>query len=331
MRKSQAEKVLNREVTSFGRRMSILTFEEMLATSQFKEAHKQFVDYIAKAKGHANPELRNFVLKKAIMFSGAVGTDVTHRTVIHFPLGGKSIKLREKEHALIENLNRQYCWLLVSAYESYESFLKELYACMGFLDTALWQCNDYGSVSPSQVNKLRLQWFKDRVRDRANPKFREGVSYVLQRFRNTFHSIASYEKTTLSSGRMSLYSDGLLHHSVDTLPLAMTCHLAEKLRHAIVHNQGSINSIQSLCASIGVNGMKKSAIVSSYTRASTEVAYIWLVYDEKGMLDYRFLSLRISHLFESLCAHACLLYKSCLGHFGKSPYWDRQNKKPKVE
>ncbi len=308
--------------------MSILEFEEMLATIQFKEAHKQFVDYITKTKDHVKPELRNLILKKAFIFSGASGTDVTRKPAIRFPFGGKSIKVAEKEHALLENLNRQYCWLLVSAYESYESFLKVLYACMGFLDTALWQCNDYGSVSPSQVNKLRLQWFKDRVRNRANPNFREGASYALHRFRKTFPSIASYENTMLSSGRMSLYSDGFLHHSFDTLPLAMTCRLVEKLRHEIVHNQGSINSMQSLCASIGVNGRKKIAIVSSYTKVPTESAYIWLLYDEKGLLDYRFLSLRISHLFESLCAHACLLYKSCLGHFGKSPYWDRQNKKP---
>jgi len=263
------------------------------------------------------------------MGSCATGADVTGKLVIRFPLGRKSIKVAQKEKALIENLNRQYCWLLVSAYESYEGFVKELYACMGFLDTVFWKCDDYGRLAVSDIGKLRLQWFKDRVRDRRNPNFREGVSYALQRLRESFPSIECYEKRMLSTGRISLYSNGLLHQSINTLPLGTSCRLAEKLRHAIVHSQGTIDSTQSLCTSIGANGRRNIAIVSSYAKACTEGVYIWLVHDENGLLDYKFLSLRIDHLFESLCAHACLLYKSCLGHFCKSAYWDRQPERPK--
>ena len=99
MRKSRAENVLDRELNSFGRKMSILAFEQMFVTGQFKEAQDQFADYIAKAKSHADSNVRNLILKKAIMGSATTGTDVTKNSIIRFPLGGKYIKVREKKRA----------------------------------------------------------------------------------------------------------------------------------------------------------------------------------------------------------------------------------------
>jgi hypothetical protein len=229
--------------------------------------------------------------------------------------------------ALLDNLNRQYCWLLVSAYEEYERLLKNLYARMGFLDRAFWKCDDYGDISPSEIAKKNLAWFRDRVRN--NVKLRHDVSYALRQFRQAFPRLQSYEARALAAGRMSVYANGILQQTIDTLPLEMTCRLAEKLRHAIVHDQGSVDSIESLCSAIGVKGQEKEGVIASHVKNSREGVRIWLVNDADGMLDGRFLSLRIHHLLESLNAHGCLVYKSCMVHFGQKPFWERSDSRGK--
>jgi len=75
---------------------------------------------------------------------------------------------------------------------------------------------------------------------------------------------------------------------------------------------------------IGANGADKTAMVAAYLKDSPEGMRVWLVYDQKGVLDYNFLNLRISHILESFCAHACLLYKGCMSHFGEQAFWDRK-------
>jgi len=327
MKKTQAQKILDAEIKALGDRISLLTFEEYVITSQFKEAHLAFMEYMDKAKHHSDPSLRRFILKDAIIGSSSIGSDVTKKPIIHFSLGRKDIKFHEKEHALIENLNRQYSWLLVSAYEDYERFLKELYACMGFLDRTFWQCDDYGSISISDIGSLKLAWFKQRVAERTNRRFQHDASCALARFRDAFPSLLPYETVALPGAKTSVYSDAILHQEVDTLPVGLTCSLAGKLRHAIVHDHSAIESAQSLSKEIGANGTDKIAVIAAHLKKSPEGVRIWLVYDQKGLLDYNFLDLRISQMLQSLCAHACLLYKACISHFGEQAYWERKGSK----
>jgi hypothetical protein len=90
MKKSEARKTLDREMKSFGRRMSVLSFEEYLATSQFGEASLRLIENRRKAKAHQNPSLRNVLLRDGIMGSSAVGTDVTGGVPVRFQLAGNS-------------------------------------------------------------------------------------------------------------------------------------------------------------------------------------------------------------------------------------------------
>jgi len=129
----------------------------------------------------------------------------------------------------------------------------------------------------------------------------------------------------LPAAKTYLYSDAVFHEKVRTLTLGLTCLLAEKLRHAIVHNQGAIEGVEILCENIGANGAKRKTIVAGHFKDSAEGPRIWLVNDQKGVLDHRFLDLRITHILQSLCAHACLVYKACIIHFGEQAFWDRKS------
>ena len=306
--------------------MAVLGFEQRAATTQFKVAHADFQEHIESAKNHEDHALREFILKRVIHGCSSTGSDVTKQPIVHFPLGRKYIKLAEEEESTLrEHLNRQYSWLLVSAHEEYERFLKHLYACMGYLDTGFWQCDDYGSVCIPHVANLKLSWFKARVTDRTDRRFRHNASHALARFRRAFPVVGTHEGVVLPAGRTSIYPDAVIQQKLAVLPLGLTCSLARELRHAIVHEQGIKKDTSSICRAIGANGRDTMALVEAHLKECTGGARIWLVNDEDGLLDYKFLDVRISHIFDSLCAHACLVYRGCILHFGKRPFWERSH------
>lgn len=323
MKKAQATKLLDGVLFSFGHNISVLTFELGLASTQFKEAYQRLQQHFKKVSQLPDNDVWKARYDKVFMFSSAIGSDVSGEFVVRFPLGRKDIKLNEKKDALLDNLNRQYCWILVTAFEEYERAMKETYATMGYLDNAFWQCDDFGSASPSSISKLKLEWYKDRVRDRSNHKFRNNANYAIAQFRKSFAEVGVAEAKVLPAGKMSLYSNVIYHQSLETLSLGKTCQLAEKLRHQVVHEQGVVSDVSWLADAIGVKGKKKLTILNDYLKATQKMNCVWLVNDKEGFLDYKFLQLRIDHLLGCLCAHACSINKWCLDHFGKNAHWKR--------
>lgn len=122
--------------------------------------------------------------------------------------------------SIVRNVNFHHNWLLVSAYESLERFLKDIYAGIGLNDHSLWRPCDLQGINLSNMD---LTSIKAQVRQTIG---RHGATDIVNVLRNEFQ---------LNDGTRNQN-----HHSLAYCSLRFWFGAAELLRHAIVHSEGCI-------------------------------------------------------------------------------------------
>lgn len=132
----------------------------------------------------------------------------------------KKLKIDERIDIVNLHKNKQYQWLLVEAYEAYEKYLKELYACIGFIDHSFWPARDFGDISLSEIPHQDMIWFSSQVEQKKDkPKS------ILLTLRKKIPSIIQIE----------LNNENTINYQFATL-------MIENFRHIIVHHNGNFNN-----------------------------------------------------------------------------------------
>ncbi|QSV17304.1 hypothetical protein [Photobacterium ganghwense] len=176
-------------------------------------------------------EIYNDLLKRKENFSkSTLPTEILsshHSMRFTSPIDGESITFGRMSVNIDESIkhtlyqkNKQYLWLLVEAYEYYEDFLEELYACVGYSNSELWPLSDFGKIYHSDLVGKDYSFYLDKARSQKNTK------EILKYFRSKIPDLKNIERNN-ENGTNFLYLVSLI----------------SKLRHIIVHNGGVINDL----------------------------------------------------------------------------------------
>ena len=216
----------------------------------------------------------------------------------------------------LHTLNSQFRWLLVSGYEAYERYLKDLYAILGFCDGNLWRCEDYGNrYHAYTIASMTLADFRRRVR--------ESTELTPEKIRNLcgciFPEIQSAEsKNSIRFGAETMsYKD-----YVDFIAL---------LRHITVHEQARVAS-DDLFRRLsdkwkrpsGISQKLKALILQSDFTENGTALEVWLVpKSAQSLRDCTAMDSSLRALLERLSTHGHLLYKKSIEYFGGKAHWER--------
>lgn len=134
--------------------------------------------------------------------------------------GNESSTHDEKISDLVHRHNRQLQWLLADAYEVFELFLREIYACAGYNDNSLWSMSDFGDEPASVVKNKDYEWFVARSKGKRDVP--RGILNVLA---NKFTRIKRAE--TINNFEVNI-----------RLAIILIAHL----RHVSVHGKGDVKN-----------------------------------------------------------------------------------------
>lgn len=135
-------------------------------------------------------------------------------------LGTEENNTDERIETSIYYHNKECQWLLVEAYESFEAYLNNLYAVVGYINNSFWNMSDFGSISINEINDKDLNWFHGQVI--LKPKKPDSI---LNQFRNKINKIKDFEKENKLQIDLYFY-----------------LYLISSLRHIIVHNKGNVSN-----------------------------------------------------------------------------------------
>jgi hypothetical protein len=172
---------------------------------------KQLSDYYERQKENPN----RVVYKEGHLF---YYQDLVSGEIQYYAQLQRSVK--EVYSSVILHKNKQYEWLLVEAYEAFESFLEDSYAYLGFINTNAWPLSDFGNLQLNEISGKTIEWYKERVRMKKDkPKT------ILVQFRKIFPGLVEKEISNFYNVNMRL--------AVTTIEL---------LRHIIVHKSGIVDN-----------------------------------------------------------------------------------------
>lgn len=137
----------------------------------------------------------------------------------HKFFGSKKSSIEDRRHSLVLHKNKQYQWLLAEAYEEFEDYLEDLYACVGFKNNDFWPLRDFGGITLSEIESKPFEWFQAQAK-----KKKDKPASIINRFRECLPNIASLE-----------VNNGL------EINLRLAIKLVEFLRHVIVHKGGNVS------------------------------------------------------------------------------------------
>jgi hypothetical protein len=218
----------------------------------------------------------------------------------------KSTNLEERKSQVSEHKKKQYQWLLSEAYELFEDFIEEAYACAGYADNDFWPLSDFGYISISELKSKNFDWFVTQAKAK-----RDRPQSILNRIREKLPEFAALEKTN------SLGID-----------LKLVVILIEHLRHLIVHNGGITSDTKEFINKV----LKKAGYSVEGNDSKDRIEYIdsffanWknrstVFLHEVSVLPDIPLGIHVD-VFDDLCsslvssAHA--LSESLMQHFGKA-------------
>ena len=147
---SDIAQALNAVLLSFGESIASYRFASYLSCKTFNEAKEKLDSQINKYSVN--------------LWAAASASDVRKSPRALIEIGAKGASNEQVLKTLSDNHNHQNLWIMVSAFEAYEKFLKDLYGALGYLDQSLWRCEDFGNIKISQLNDKDKTWFVDRVR-----------------------------------------------------------------------------------------------------------------------------------------------------------------------
>lgn len=309
MRTLEAETVLDEVILALGNRLAQIRFESLFSVSTFVEAHKYLshMSRITQSRTPREPTGHRF----RHMWAAMSAMDVRAWPPTSIAIGGKQAQDEQFVEILVENLNGQHLWLLVQAFEALEEYYKNLYAALGYLDTDLWFCDDVGHVRVPDVAMNDLCWFQGQVRKTVA---RHNVDRILKNLRALFPQFATIEMNEIN--------------------LAMWFDVATFFRHLIVHGQAQIpeaDLVPRLSKATGHSFTCQSGefadlyfSVISYFEKRGAVCYLNFIERDNIRPPYHGIGDRFERLTSKLGSHACLSYALALTHFGKRPFWERE-------
>ena len=124
----------------------------------------------------------------------------------------------ELQHSILRVVNYHHNWLLVSAYEGLDRFLKDIFAGIGLHEPSYWRGSDLNGVDLSAMD---LPAIKKRVRCTIG---RQGTKEIMNHIRHVFQ-----------------LNDGCRNNSQESLAACSPRFwrgVAEVFRHHIVHSEG---------------------------------------------------------------------------------------------
>lgn len=301
--------ILDDVISSFGDRIGAIEFERRFTEDAFRREYSAVVQRVGNLpmEGDRDKEL-NFRLA----WSMIVVKDVLASPGKQVCLGLKEARDEEWVRVLRDAFNQQNLWFMVSAYEEFEGFIKDIYAALGYLDPSLWRCEDFGAIRLGDIESKDLEWFLRRVRDGIG---RHSPKDILKRFRDLFPTFVDAESKNETS-------------------LKVWVGLAQCLRHGIVHSGGRVKRskfMESLEKATGESfrGRPRSVydrrrIVDEYLLGDDEVCTLQAIRSYGWEPPYHNLSSPLQEMIRNICTHACLLYNVAIMHVGEEPYWTRK-------
>jgi hypothetical protein len=134
--------------------------------------------------------------------------------------GFRQSSLDDRVMQVILQKNKQYCWLLVEAYEEFEIFIKGIYAYIGKHNNASWLMHDFQNIQLSEISSKDFQWYVDCAKNK-----KDIPQSIISRLRILYPEISTFET------KNKLNID--LQFAIKTI---------ERLRHIIVHRGGKVAS-----------------------------------------------------------------------------------------
>ncbi|EPF0046341.1 hypothetical protein ACSN7J_003945 [Enterobacter hormaechei] len=217
--------------------------------------------------------------------------------VFHSPYTGtlesidhKTLKIEERIEIVELHKNKQYQWLLSEAYEVYEDYLEDLYACIGFIDHSFWPARDFGDISLTEIPQQDIAWFRTQVKQKKDkPKS------ILYSLRKKIPSISQIE----------LSNENNVHYQFATL-------MIENFRHIIVHNNGNFNNkaefTKNLLHKSGIKNNFKPNLetyINKYTGNKDGIDFILLL-EQHIAGKFMFLD-KLDGLINVLLSHALII------------------------
>lgn len=147
----------------------------------------------------------------------------------------------EIQEYLIERTNRQYQWFLVEAYEYFEDYIEELYACTGYTYNASWKAEDYGNKYISEISNLTLKEFCYLSRNRKGE-----TRKIISSFRLLINNLEKKERNNSTKTDLFLWVT-----------------MIEMYRHIITHKSGIIDNLKDFVfktmdkVGLGINNKKE--------------------------------------------------------------------------
>lgn len=137
--------------------------------------------------------------------------------------GGRKLSAEDRVRMVGERKNREYCWLLVEAYEEFEDYLERVYAFLGKQNPEAWPLADFGNVRLSELEAKDFAWHLETVKR----KHRQRPKEILKRLRALYPDLEVVERTNQLG-----------------VNLRVALELIESLRHKVVHARGEVADLE---------------------------------------------------------------------------------------
>ncbi|HSG31811.1 MAG TPA: hypothetical protein VLB82_09725 [Thermodesulfobacteriota bacterium] len=296
--------ILNTQLSSFGSEIANVLVDSNFIMKSFRYAQiglekesKNLKKFFDKIDDQTN------TVPYISMWTAVVAKDVTKDSTDYLPIQSKTVGPDEILTIITDYLNQQLLWLIVKAYESFERFNKDFYACLGYTNRDLWLCSDFGKYRIGDLENKELDWYKAQVRKNIG---KNNIKDILKRYRDIFHEYEKFERQE---------PDNLL----------FWIKFIEFVRHTIVHANSSVQ-----CSELNEKLEKFTGVAFPSRKPELEK-------DQKQMIEYftqvgEIYKLQVidkdkldipdatvtyptKYIIEKLTSHAYLTYKTSLEFF----------------
>jgi hypothetical protein len=306
LRTLEAETILDEIILALGDRLAQIRFESLFSVSTFVEAHKHLSHMARITK--SRPPKKPMKYRFRDMWAAMSAMDVRAWPPTSIAIGGRQAQDEQFIEILIENLNGQHLWLFVQAFEALEKYYKDFYGALGYLDLR-FRNKEHKKII--DISKKDLCWFQEHVRKTIA---KNNIDKILKKIRKVLPQFDTLETNEVN--------------------LAMWFDVATFFRHLIVHNQAQIPEADLI-------PKLKEATGHSFSRRSRKFAdsyfsvlfhfedlngtcHLKLIEGDNIRHPYHGIEGRFQRLIAKLASHACLSYALALMHFGRLPFWERE-------
>ena len=234
-----------------------LTKIELLRRAGENVAAREFKKYLElaqEAERHPDRELLYSSTHAMHFCDPQTGEAVLYR--------GWKLSAGDRVRLVGERKNREYCWLLVEAYEEFEDYIERIYAFLGKQDPEAWPLVDFGNVRLSQLERKDFDWYLETVKRRHRQRPKE----ILNRLRAVYPDLEAVERTNELG-----------------VNLRVALELIESLRHKVVHARGEVADLEEFTEGVlercglwnkGKPNEDHRVFVQRYFRSRTDGGYV---------------------------------------------------------